>query len=108
MPARIPMHRAPGWKPVEAKPSGWQSDRLRGNTTQRGYGASWQRLRAEVLLRDNGLCQPCLEAGRVTAAREVDHILGKAAGGTDDAANLQAICIPCHRKKTARESRGQR
>ena len=105
MPAKVPMHRAPGWKPREAKPSGWQSDRLRGNTTQRGYGASWQRLRAEVLLRDKGLCQPCLKAGRVTAAREVDHIKTKARGGTDELTNLQAICQACHAKKTARESR---
>lgn len=105
MPRKVPMHRAPGWKPREAKPSGWQSDRLRGSRHQRGYGADWQRLRAEVLLRDKGLCQPCLEAGRVTAAREVDHIKAKARGGTDELINLQAICPACHAKKTARESR---
>lgn len=107
MPGRVPMHRAPGWKPSEpkAKPTGWQSDRLRGTRQQRGYGADWQRTRAEVLLRDKGLCQPCLRKGRVTAAREVDHIKPKASGGTDDADNLQAICLPCHRTKTARESR---
>ena len=105
MPMRAPMHRAPGWKPSEAKPSGWQVKRQSGSTTARGYGADWQRTRAEVMARDKGLCQPCLARGRVTAAREVDHIVGKALGGTDDAANLQAICIPCHRTKTARESR---
>jgi len=36
----------------------------------------------------------------VTLATEVDHILSKANGGTDDENNLQAICKVCHRIKT--------
>ena len=108
MPSRVPIHRPAGWKGSTStrKSVGWRDDRLRGTSAQRGYGADWRRLRGEVLLRDKGLCQPCLRNGRVTAAREVDHIKPKASGGTDDADNLQAICLPCHRTKTARESRG--
>jgi 5-methylcytosine-specific restriction protein A len=34
----------------------------------------------------------------------VDHIKPLAEGGTDDRANKQGICKPCHRKKTAGES----
>lgn len=101
MPGRAPVHRPAGWKPQT-----WRSDKLRGTRQQRGYGAEWQRIRAAALLRDKGLCQPCLREGRVTAAREVDHIKPKAFGGTDDAGNLQSICLACHRAKTARESRG--
>ncbi|MBF4406127.1 HNH endonuclease, partial [Vibrio anguillarum] len=41
----------------------------------------------------------------ITAARDVDHIINKANGGTDDDANLQSICSPCHKEKTAKESR---
>jgi hypothetical protein len=40
----------------------------------------------------------------VTIGREVDHIINKARGGTDDAANLQTICRACHAAKTAAES----
>jgi len=36
-------------------------------------------------------------------ATEVDHIIPKAKGGTDDMSNLQAINKECHKKKTARE-----
>lgn len=72
---------------------------------ERGYGAAWVRLRKQILQRDKYLCQPCLAAGLVTAAREVDHILPKAKGGTDDPANLRAICTACHRAKSA-EDRG--
>ncbi len=54
--------------------------------------------------RDCGLCQPCQQAGRVTVATQVDHIVPKALGGTDDEPNLQAICSACHKAKTAREA----
>jgi 5-methylcytosine-specific restriction protein A len=67
---------------------------------ERGYGTAWEKLRKVVLQRDRHLCQPCLEAKRFTPANQVDHILAKANGGTDDPANLRAICSPCHTKKT--------
>ncbi|MGY6129117.1 HNH endonuclease (plasmid) [Paraburkholderia strydomiana] len=75
----------------------------KGSTTARGYGAAWQRLRASILKRDHYLCQVCIRKGRVTEASQVDHIKAKAAGGTDDEGNLQSICEPCHKAKTARE-----
>lgn len=70
---------------------------------ERGYGSAWDRIRLQALKRDNCLCQPCLKAGRITEAREVDHIKPKAQGGTDDLANLQSICSPCHSQKTAQD-----
>ena len=70
---------------------------------ERGYGGTWDKLRAFILRRDNHLCQPCLNADRITPASQVDHIKPKAKGGTDDADNLQAICNPCHEDKTARD-----
>jgi 5-methylcytosine-specific restriction protein A len=39
----------------------------------------------------------------VTPAHAVDHILAKAKGGTDDPANLEAICRAHHLDKTMRE-----
>ena len=85
---------------------GWQPDSVRGSRQQRGYGADWQRLRKQILERDGHLCQPCRRQGRVTAARQVDHIKPKAHGGTDAPRNLQSICTKCHRTKTAKESQG--
>ncbi|CAG4906198.1 HNH endonuclease [Paraburkholderia saeva] len=83
---------------------GWQSDRVRGSRHQRGYGSRWEKQRARILARDNGLCQPCLRDGRITAARHVDHVIAKAEGGTDVDVNLQSICVRCHKAKTAEES----
>lgn len=36
---------------------------------------------------------------------EMDHILERARGGTNDLANLQTLCVPCHKDKTSRFSR---
>ena len=69
----------------------------------RGYGTEWDKLRRRVLDADP-LCRPCKEAGRVCLAVQVDHITPKAKGGTDGDDNLQPICDPCHKAKTARDA----
>ena len=71
---------------------------------ERGYGSRWDKLRQVVLARDMHLCQLCLAEGRPTPARQVDHIIPKAKGGTDDLTNLQGICPEHHRAKTERET----
>jgi 5-methylcytosine-specific restriction enzyme A len=71
---------------------------------KRGYGAVWVKTREAILKRDNHLCQPCLTNGRPTPATQVDHIINKSDGGTDDHGNLQAICTDCHKDKTQREA----
>lgn len=68
-------------------------------------GRPWRRKRAAILVRDNYTCRVC---GLITKDLEVDHIVNVAQGGTDDDENLQAICIPCHKVKTARESSAHR
>lgn len=79
-------------------------DVRRGSSTARGYGADWRKRRDSIMQRDCGLCQPCKAGGRITPATAVDHIVPKAAGGTDVESNLQAICKACHDAKTAREA----
>jgi 5-methylcytosine-specific restriction protein A len=64
-------------------------------------GRPWRRKRAAILLRDEYTCQAC---GVITSQLEVDHIINRARGGSDDEENLQALCIPCHKLKTAAES----
>lgn len=92
--------------PTMHKPRGGWQDERRGSSTERGYGAGWQRLRGQVMRRDAGMCQPCLRRQQVTLGHAVDHIVNKARGGGDDLANLQCICNPCHMAKTAAEARG--
>ena len=88
--------------------AGTFADSRRGSRHARGYGTAWDKLRARVLSRDAGLCQPCLALGHTTPATQVDHITNKAQGGTDAEHNLQAICTPCHKAKTAQEAQQSR
>lgn len=81
--------------------SGWPTS----SRHQRGYGAAWDKLRAQTLKRDRYLCRcdECTTLGRIRAATEVDHIIPKAKGGTDEPSNLRAINRDCHRAKTDTE-----
>ncbi|MEZ6954134.1 MULTISPECIES: HNH endonuclease [unclassified Aeromonas] len=90
-PAHI--HLLDGWKTV-AKVS----------ADDRGYDWAWRKRRKRILERDKYLCQVCLALGIVTPATQVDHIVNKEAGGTDDDDNLQSICDPCHGTKTRAEA----
>jgi 5-methylcytosine-specific restriction protein A len=90
-PAHI--HLLDGWKTV-AKVS----------ADDRGYDWAWRKRRKRILERDKYLCQVCLALGIVTPATQVDHIVNKAAGGTDNDDNLQSICDPCHATKTRAEA----
>lgn len=85
---------------VKARPAGitdWGSGR---------GGRPWRRLREEILKRDDYLCQceECRLLGRVRPGNEVDHIVPRSQGGTDDPSNLRAINDECHKVKTRRES----
>ena len=83
------------------KASNWH----RTSRASRGYGPAWDKLRVQVLKRDGYLCQcrHCAAEDRPTLANEVDHIVPKAQGGTDDMRNLQAINSDCHKRKTAED-----
>lgn len=83
---------------------GWQQ--RKGNTTQRGYGHKWSKMRKETLMEDNYLCRICKKSGRLTEASHVDHIKPKSQGGTDAPSNRQSLCTACHNHKTATEQRG--
>ncbi len=86
------------------KRSNWNKRPQRtGSTTERGYGHAWRLLREKVLRRDNYLCVNCMVNGYIVEATDVDHIVSKERGGSDDINNLQSLCSPCHNEKTAKE-----
>lgn len=67
----------------------------------RGEAGVKRRLR---WLNEHPLCVHCEQAGWITAAAEVDHIIPLHEGGADDESNLQSLCQPCHALKTAAEA----
>ena len=64
----------------------------------------WKRARS-LFLAKHPLCEDCGELGVITAAREVDHRIPHRGDPKLmwDPSNWQALCKPCHSRKTARE-----
>ena len=77
----------------------------RSSSSQRGYGRRWRRLRS-CYLSAHPLCVQCVADGELRPATEVDHVLPRRLGGTDEVENLQALCKRHHSQKTAREDGG--
>jgi 5-methylcytosine-specific restriction protein A len=42
------------------------------------------------------------------ANAEIDHIVERADGGTDEPSNLRTLCVACHADKTKRAARARR
>lgn len=55
----------------------------------------WSKRARLVMARDAHRCQLRLPPCTITAT-EVDHILPRSVGGTDDLDNLRAVCHRCH------------
>lgn len=83
--------------------TGWNHKQTQ---TERGYGHAWRKIRARVLSRDSHLCQEHKRQGKLKQANQVDHIVPKAKGGTDDMDNLQSLCEHCHKIKTIKDNGG--
>jgi 5-methylcytosine-specific restriction enzyme A len=84
------------------QPAGTGFARTDGKTAaERGYGADWRRVRAEVL-RNEPFCRMCK-----APATDVDHIApfqGLADPRRLALTNLRPLCAPCHRRRTAAQS----
>ena len=67
------------------------------------YGSGWQAVRKKVLVRDGYRCQLRYADICVGRASQVDHIVQPEAGGGSDLANLRAVCVRCHARRTGRQ-----
>lgn len=62
-------------------------------------------LRFEILTRDGYKCRYCGASAQETTLH-IDHVLPRAMGGRDDAANLVTACQPCNSGKSDRRILG--
>jgi 5-methylcytosine-specific restriction protein A len=69
-------------------------DKRRGTTTERGYGNQWRKLRAKLLVA-HPYCAWCGSTEKLS----IDHIVPRAAGGTDDPSNLRVLCFRCNTRR---------
>ncbi len=84
-----------------------EQDARRGSAASRGYDSKWRRAR-EQYLRENPLCVTHLADEHVVAASVVDHIVPHKGDSKLfwSRSNWQALCKPCHDRKTATEDGG--
>lgn len=61
-------------------------------------------VRYQVLKDAEGLCELCGISSKL-APIDVDHIIPKSKGGSDDISNLQALCGKCNRNKGNRDNK---
>lgn len=82
------------------KPIGWIS-----GGSSRSSSTAHRKWRDQVLARDGRVCQ-LRETCCIGTATQADHILSvKARPELEfDIGNGQAVCVPCHKRKTQRES----
>lgn len=66
-------------------------------------GRAWMAKRERVALRHNYLCAACGLIWRKDRD-QIDHIIPREQGGSNDESNLQPLCDPCHKGKTKREA----
>lgn len=62
------------------------------------------RIRVRVFARSLGRCSGCERRILVGDAWECDHIVALVNGGLNQESNLQVLCGPCHKQKTAADS----
>lgn len=91
--------------PQRMKPHAQATRRPSGKSTKEsGYcDRTWFAIRRMVLLRDAYSCKSC---GRVCSEKQeaqIDHIVPKRSGGTNDISNLQTLCLRCHGRKSREE-----
>lgn len=69
---------------------------------------TWPFLKFVIFERDGGCCRTCgvaLTFGKKPAEFHLDHVTPAWLGGDTSMSNLQLLCIPCHRRKSAAEQK---
>jgi 5-methylcytosine-specific restriction protein A len=83
---------------------------VRPESTRAAYRSGYRdpayyRERQATLNRARGACEEC---GERVERLEVDHIVPLRDGGANTRANLRALCVPCHQRKTRSDRRRRR
>jgi 5-methylcytosine-specific restriction endonuclease McrA len=70
----------------------------RPSAAQRGYGADWRRVSAEVIAAATA-CHWCGDAFSEDDPATADHLIPKARGGTNDKSNLVGAHRSCNSRR---------
>ena len=79
----------------------------RTSATQRGYGAEWRRVSAQVIAASK-VCHWCGEQPTKDNPMTADHIVPRALGGTNARSNLVGACRRCNSARGGKTRRKRR
>lgn len=66
---------------------------------------AWKETREYIFNRDSGLCQDCLDRGKITPGKEVHHLEHLTIDNMNDSSitlgqdNLRLLCKECHHNR---------
>ena len=63
-----------------------------------GSTTRWRKIRQMVFERDGRYCSACLAEENL----QIDHIIERSKGGTDEMWNLRVLCAQCNLKRNRR------
>lgn len=74
-------------------------DTARGTAAERGYDATWAKVRA-IYLSQHPLCEECLKVNKIVPSKIPHHIkpIHKYPDLRLDMNNLKALCVACHNR----------
>ena len=75
----------------------------KAGTTEMERGRAWMAKRHRVAQAHGYRCA-CCGVVWVSSRDQIDHKVPREQGGSNDEANLQPLCKPCHDAKTAAEA----
>lgn len=92
---------------VQTVNQSYDKARLRDNPTYVAFykTGAWRNTRKVALMRDEWLCQHCLQSDVYKPAEMVDHIVPTLVDWEKrlELDNLQSLCNACHNRKTAED-----
>jgi len=106
MPVRPPIHRPAGWR--EKRERDRDHDRKRDPVVRALYRSKRWRTERLAFLRAHPLCIECRRHDVIRPATVVDHIDPHRGDEAVfwDRTRWQALCAPCHSRKTASQDGG--
>lgn len=78
----------------------WRNGKKYDETSKRERKYLTDKMRYDVLKRDDFKCQKCGISAKDGVKLEVDHIFPVSKGGKTEMSNLQTLCERCNRDKS--------
>lgn len=78
----------------------------KAGTTEMERGRAWMDKRRRVAAAHQYQCTTCHRAWE-SHRDQIDHVIPREQGGSNDESNLQPLCNECHKAKTDQETKAR-